>query len=86
MNEVTKTPPDVRRERRIMLFCNEIRKILVNHCMNTNRSYATVDRYIHDITVTMISNDAMEYSLGELLGMMYDTNFLKNVIEHHKSY
>lgn len=66
------------RSDRIGAFVDEVRRCIYNDCMNNKVSVGSIDCFCHDMFVLM-NKDKSEYEFVELLRMLQNDVFLKEV-------
>lgn len=80
---LAKTPAHVRRAKRLVRFCKEIKRALLNLCVDHNVPIHSVDFFVEDLYLKM-EYHALEYPLETLLEMLLNDGYIKQTFERYR--
>lgn len=70
-----KHPDHIRRAQRLSLFCKEVKRAIINLCLDRGISIRNIDYFMEDFFISM-EYHAVEYSTEVLLKMLIDEDFI----------
>jgi hypothetical protein len=79
---LTRHPAHVRRAQRLSLFCREVKRALINLCIDRSVSMKEIDYFMEDFFVNMEYHD-LEYPLDTLLLMLLDEEFIEHTYHRY---
>lgn len=80
---IANTPAHVRRAQRLVRFCKEIKRALLNKCVDYNVSIHSMDFFVEDLYYKM-EYGMFEYSLDSLLGLLLDEGYIEDLFERYR--
>lgn len=73
---------EVRRARRLGFFCREIKRALINRCLDRDITLRHLDDFIDGFFITMEYHD-LEYPLESLIGMLVDEELVEHTMQRY---
>lgn len=72
----------MRRARRLSLFCKEVKRAILNLCLDRGVPTRNVDYFIEDFFMSMEYHE-LEYPIDVLLQMLIDEDFILQAFERY---
>lgn len=80
---LAKTPAHVRRAERLILFCKEIKRALLNRCVDYNVPIREIDFFVEDLFVKMEFHSD-EYDFQTLLTLLLSDEFREGTFRRYR--
>jgi hypothetical protein len=79
-----KHPDHIRRAQRLSLFCKEVKRAIINLCLDQGVPTRNVDFFMEDFFMNMEYHD-LEYPIEVLLEMLLDDDFIYQAFDRYST-